>query len=36
MPWEHARGAVKDSFERTGQIRKERADAAPSDPVLED
>jgi hypothetical protein len=24
MPWEHARDAVKDSYERTVQIRRER------------
>jgi hypothetical protein len=36
MPWEYARGAVNDSFERTVQIRKERADAALGEPVLED
>jgi hypothetical protein len=36
MPWEHARGAVKDSYERACQIRKKRADAMLSDQVLED
>jgi hypothetical protein len=36
IPWEHARGAVRDSYERAAQIRRDRADAALADPVLED
>ncbi len=32
MPWEHARGAVKDSYVRTGQIRRERDHPELSDP----
>ena len=36
IPWEHARGAVKDSYERARQIRRERAEAALAEPVLED
>jgi hypothetical protein len=36
LPWEQARGAVKDSYERARQIRRERADAALAEPILED
>jgi hypothetical protein len=36
MRWPQAREAVKDSYERTVQIRKERASADLPDPVLED
>jgi hypothetical protein len=27
MPWDHARGAVKDSYDRAAQIRRERLNA---------
>ena len=36
MPWSHIRGAVKDSYERTAQIRRERNVPVVSDNRLED
>jgi hypothetical protein len=36
LPWEHARGAVKDSYERARQIRRDRADVALAEPEMED
>ena len=36
MKWPQAREAVKDSYERTVKIRKDRASADLPDPVLED
>ena len=36
MPWTKAKEAVKDAYERTIQIRRDRAQSGPSEPVLED
>jgi hypothetical protein len=36
MKWPQARQAVKDSYERTVQIRKDRASADLPEPDLED
>ena len=36
MPWTKAKGAVHDAYDRTVQIRKERANAELTEPVLED
>ena len=36
MPWTKAKEAVKDAYERTVQLRKERAHSGPGEPVLED
>jgi hypothetical protein len=36
MPWDHARGAVKDSYERTALIRRARDVPEMSDEVLEE
>ena len=35
-PWTDARAAVKDSYERTCQLRKERASATAHPEVIED
>ncbi len=36
MPWEQVRGAVKDSYERTVQIRRSRDVPEVYDDALED
>lgn len=36
MPWTRAKEAVRDAYDRTVQIRKERAHSAPNEAVLED
>jgi hypothetical protein len=36
LKWPEAREAVKDSYERTVQIRKDRVHGEPPEPVLED
>jgi hypothetical protein len=36
MPWKHVRDAVKDSYERTGQIRRERCAPEACDDMLDD
>jgi hypothetical protein len=36
MPWKHVRDAVKDSYERTAQIRRARDVPEMSDDDLED
>ena len=36
MPWTKAKEAVQDAYDRTVQIRKDRAHSGPSESVLED
>jgi hypothetical protein len=35
MPWTKAKEAVKDAYDRTVQLRQERAHSGPSEPVVE-
>ena len=36
LPWTRAKEAIQDAYERTVQIRKERARCGPGEPALED
>jgi hypothetical protein len=36
MPWEKAKGAIQDAYERTVQIRKDRAEGHPEDSAVEE